>query len=206
MINKGLVFYWGTSQWSADRIKQAHEICTKLNLIKPIVEQTQYNMIEREKIEYEFRDLFKNNKLGISVWGVLYNGILSGQFIDKEIDPNLPENRLKCVLCHLYMKDQKNWNEKIKKLKKIAEEKLKCTLAQLAICWVLLNPDINTCLIGSNNLKRIEEGIDCINIYKKIPFDVLKEIEDILDNKPQRDFDYDNFQEVKSRREIALGV
>ena len=101
LINKGLVFYWGTSQWSADRIKQAHEICTKLNLIKPIVEQTQYNMIEREKIEYEFRDLFKNNKLGISVWGVLYNGILSGQFIDKEIDPNLPENRLKCVLCHL---------------------------------------------------------------------------------------------------------
>ena len=206
LINKGLVFYWGTSQWSADRIKQAHEICTKLNLIKPIVEQTQYNMIEREKIEYEFRDLFKNNKLGISVWGVLYNGILSGQFIDKEIDPNLPENRLKCVLCHLYMKDQKNWNEKIKKLKKIAEEKLKCSLAQLAICWVLLNPDISTCLIGSNDLKRIEEGIDCINIYKKIPFDVLKEIEEILDNKPQRDFDYDNFQVVKSRREIALGV
>ena len=206
LINKGLVFYWGTSQWSADRIKQAHEICTKLNLIKPIVEQTQYNMIEREKVEYEFRDLFKNNKLGISVWGVLYNGILSGQFIDKEIDPNLPENRIRSFFCQLYMKDQKNWNEKIKKLKKIAEEKLKCSLAQLTICWVLLNPDISTCLIGSNDLKRIEEGIDCINIYKKIPFDVLKEIEEILDNKPQRDFDYDNFQEVKSRREIALGV
>ena len=206
LIEKGLVFYWGTSQWSADRIKQAHEICEKRNLIKPIVEQTHYNMIEREKIEYEFRDLFKNNRLGISVWGVLYNGILSGQFIDKEIDPKLPENRIKNLFCHIYMKDQKSWNEKIKKLKKIAEEKLKCTLAQLAICWVLLNPDISTCLIGSNDIKRIEEGIDCINLYKKIPIEVLKEIEDILDNKPPRDFDYDNFTEVKSRRELALGV
>ena len=83
---------------------------------------------------------------------------------------------------------------------------MKCSLAQLAICWVLLNPDISTCLIGSNDLKRIEEGIDCINIYKKIPFDVLKEIEEISDNKPQRNFDYDNFQVVKSRREIALVV
>ena len=206
LIDKGLVFYWGTSQWSADRIKQAHEICTKLNLIKPIVEQTNYNMIEREKIEYEYRDLFKNNKLGISAWGVLYSGILSGLYIDKELDPKKPENRLLNILCHKYMINQKNWNEKIKKLKTISEEKVKCTLAQLAICWVLLNPDINICLIGSNTLKRIEEGIDCIGFYKKIPFEVLKEIEEILDNKPQRDFDYDNFTEVKSRRELALGV
>ena len=206
LIEKGLVFYWGTSQWSADRIKQAHEICTKTNLIKPIVEQTQYNMMEREKIEYEFRDLFKNNKLGISVWGALYNGILSGNYIDKEIDPKLPENRILNHFCHIYVNNQKNWNEKIKKLKKIAEEKLKCTLAQLAICWVLLNPDISSCLIASNTLKRIEDGIECIEIYKKIPKEVLKEMEEILDNKPQRDFDYDNFKFVPTRRETALGV
>ena len=91
-------------------------------------------------------------------------------------------------------------------MKKIAEEKLKCTLAQLAICWVILNPDISSCLIASNTLKRIEDGIECIEIYKKIPKDVLKEIEEILDNKPKRDFDYDNFQSVKTRREIALGI
>ena len=206
LIEKGKVFYWGTSQWSADRIKQAHEICIKRNLIEPICEQTQYNMINREKIEYEYRDLFKNNKLGISVWGALYNGILSGQYIDKEIDPKKPENGIISFLCHIYVKNQKNWNEKIKKLKQIAEEKLKCTLAQLAICWILLNPDISTCLIASNTLERIEEGIECVNIYKKIPIEVLKEIEEILDNKPQTDFDYDNFQVVKSRRDIALGL
>ena len=206
LIEKGLVFYWGTSQWSADRIKQAHEVCEKRNLIKPIAEQTQYNMIDREKIEYEFRDLFKNNKLGISVWGVLYNGILSGKYIDQEIDTKKPENKILNLFCNIYMKDQKNWNEKIKKLKKIAEEKLKCTLAQLAICWVILNPDISTCLIASNVFKRIEEGIQCIELYKKIPIEVLKEIEEILDNKPQKDFDYDNFQFVKSRRDLALGI
>ena len=120
LIEKGLVFYWGTSQWSADRIKQAHEVCEKRNLIKPIAEQTQYNMINREKIEYEFRDLFKNNKLGISVWGVLYNGILSGKYIDQEIDPKKPENKILNLFINIYMKDQKNWNEKIKKLKKIS--------------------------------------------------------------------------------------
>ena len=206
LIEKGKVFYWGTSQWSADRIKQAHEICIKRNLIEPICEQTQYNMIDREKIEYEYRDLFKNNKLGISVWGALYNGILSGQYIDKEIDPKKPENGIISFFCHIYFKNQKNWNEKIKKLKQIAEEKLKCTLAQFAICWILLNPDISTCLIASNTLERIEEGIECVNIYKKIPIEVLKEIEEILDNKPQTDFDYDNFQVVKSRRDIALGL
>ena len=206
LIEKGKVFYWGTSQWSADRIKQAHEICIKRNLIEPICEQTQYNMIDREKIEYEYRDLFKNNKLGISVWGALYNGILSGQYIDKEIDPKKPENGIISFFCHIYVKNQKNWNEKIKKLKQIAEEKLKCTLAQLAICWILLNPDISTCLIASNTLERIEEGIECVNIYKKIPIEVLKETEEILDNKPQTDLDYDNFQVVKSRRDIALGL
>lgn len=206
LIEKGKVFYWGTSQWSADRIKQAHEICIKRNLIEPICEQTQYNMIDREKIEYEYRDLFKNSKLGISVWGALYNGILSGQYIDKEIDPKKPENGIISFFCHIYVKNQKNWNEKIKKLKQIAEEKLKCTLAQLAICWILLNPDISTCLIASNTLERIEEGIECVNIYKKIPIEVLKEIEEILDNKPQTDLDYDNFQVVKSRRDIALGL
>ena len=91
-------------------------------------------------------------------------------------------------------------------MKKIAEEKLKCTLAQLAICWVILNPDISTCLIASNTLKRIEEGIECIELYKKIPVEVLKEIEEILGNKPQTDFDFDSFQFVKSRRETYLGV
>ena len=70
----------------------------------------------------------------------------------------------------------------------------------------MLNPDISTCLIASNTLERIEEGIECVNIYKKIPIEVLKEIEEILDNKPQTDFDYDNFQVVKSRRDIALGL
>ena len=79
-------------------------------------------------------------------------------------------------------------------------------MAQLAICWVLLNPDISSCLIASNTLKRIEDGIECIEIYKKIPKEVLKEIEEILDNKPQRDFDYDNFKFVPTRREMALGV
>ena len=97
-------------------------------------------------------------------------------------------------------------NEKIKKLKKIAEENLKCTLAQLAISWVILNPDISTCLIASNNIKRVEEGIECVNLYKKVPFEIQKKIEEILDNKPQRDFDFDTFQDVKSRREEALGV
>jgi voltage-dependent potassium channel beta subunit len=206
LIEKGLIFYWGTSEWSADRITQANEICTKLNLIKPIAEQTQYNMIEREKIEYEFKDLFKNNKLGISAWGVLCNGILSGQYIDKIIDPNSPETRFINFICKTYAKDQKSWNEKIKKLKKIAEEKLKCTLAQLAICWVMLNPDISICLIASNTLKRIEEGIECIKIYKKIPVEILKEIEEILNNKPKTDFNFDNFLPVKSRRDIALGL
>lgn len=113
-MKKEKYFYWGTSQWSADRIKQAHEIRIKRNLIEPICEQTQYNMIDREKIEYEYRDLFKNNKLGISVWGALYNGILSGQYIDKEIDPKKPENGIISFLCHIYLRIKKIGMRKLK--------------------------------------------------------------------------------------------
>jgi hypothetical protein len=79
-------------------------------------------------------------------------------------------------------------------------------LAQLAICWVLLNPDISSCLIASNTLKRIEDGIECIEIYKKIPKEVLKEIEEILDNAPVGPWDYETFTLMKNRRNQLLGV
>lgn len=83
VIEKGMAFYWGTSQWTASQIMEAYKTCDKLNLIPPIVEQVQYNMMIREKIENEYRDLFKRYKMGTTIWGPLHAGVLTGKYFNE---------------------------------------------------------------------------------------------------------------------------
>ena len=80
VIRKGLAHYWGTSEWDAGDIAEAHAACEKLDLIKPVVEQPQYNLIARERFEIEYARLFKNNKMGTTIWSPLAGGLLTGRY------------------------------------------------------------------------------------------------------------------------------
>ena len=208
VIDKGLAFYWGTSQWTASQIMEAYKICDKLNLIPPIVEQVQYNMMIREKVENEYRDLFKRYKMGTTIWGPLHAGVLTGKYIneipkDSRFETHKAESGYERPL---YDKNKKEWDEKMLKLKEIAEKKLNCTLTQLAISWVILNPDVSTCMLGASKSSQLEETLKAVEIYKKMDKTISLEIEQILNNAPEGEMDFRDWIQYPSRRNILLDV
>ena len=208
VIDKGMAFYWGTSEWTASQIMEAYKICETLNLIPPIVEQVQYNMMIRDKMENEYKDLFKRYHMGTTIWGPLYAGVLTGKYInevpkDSRFETHKEESS---YIRSLYDKNKKEWDGKMLKLKEIAEKKLNCTLTQLAISWVIRNPDVSTCLLGASKPQQLEETIKAVEIYKKMDKNIDLEIEKILSNAPEGEIDFRNWNQLPSRRNIQLDI
>ena len=105
-----------------------------------------------------------------------------------------------------YTREKKVWDEKLLKLKDIAEKKYKCTLAQLCIAWIIANPDVNCCLFGASKATQIEDNVKALDIYKKIDKDTFIEIEKIMDNAPTGEMDYLTFTQLPSRRNVAMNI
>ena len=208
VINQGLAHYYGTSQWTASQIMEAYKICDKRNLIPPVVEQCNYNMMIRDRVESEYRDLFKRYKMGTTIWSPLESGILAGRYLKGIPDDSRfkltndgAANNLKP-----YFDNKKEWDEKLLKLKDIAEKKLNCTLAQLSLAWVIANPDCSTTILGASRVSQLEENVKAVEVYKKLDKEILTEIEKILGNAPKGEIDYRNWKELPSRRNENLGV
>jgi voltage-dependent potassium channel beta subunit len=124
VINQGLAHYWGTSQWSASQIMEAYKICDKLNLIPPIVEQTHYNLMTRDWVEREYRDLFARYKMGTTVWSPLESGVLAGRYLNgipEDSRFNIKHDGAQTDI-QPYLDHKKEWDEKLLKLKDIAEK------------------------------------------------------------------------------------
>jgi len=207
VINQGYADYWGTSDWTASQIMEAYAICDKLGLIKPIVEQCQYNMLYRQPMEVNYRDLFKRYKMGTTIWSPLNSGILTGKYIE-----GIPEDsraKLKNdnadFAFTFYQKNKQDIDNKLIKLKSIAE-KYRCGLATLAIAWCIANPDVSVCLLGASKPAQLDDTIKAVEIYKKIDNDTWIEIEKILDNTPNGETDFLTWKELPSRRNIAMGI
>ncbi len=156
VIEQGWSLHWGTSEWPAEKIKEAYGICDKLGLNRPIVEQTQYNMVVRERFEVELRDLFENCKMGSTIWAPLAGGLLTGKYVEEiPKDSRIGKNPIWKWFGydpHMGTEEKRvNFNEKIKRLKEYAE-KLGCSLSQLAIAWTLKNRDVSVCILGATNV------------------------------------------------------
>ena len=208
VIKKGMAFYWGTSEWDADRIILAYKICENLKLIGPIVDQTQYNLLHRQRIEREYANLFKNYKYGITVWSPLFSGALTGKYIDSIPDESRYKrhSELNGYGLDYYFKNKKEIDAKLVKLRNLAKNKLNCNLAQLSIAWILANHDISTIILGSTKISQVEEILPAIHIYKKLDKNILKEIEEILGNSTVGPWDYETFTLLKNRRNEKLDV
>ena len=206
LIEDEKILYWGTSQWTSCQIMEAIKICNERNYIKPIVEQCQYNMLRREKMENEYNDLLRKYKIGISSFSPLYSGVLSGKYI-KEIPPDSRylRNKDATPVLKVYFDKKQDWDVKLNKLMDICK-KLDCTLAQLSIAWVIINPDVSTSIMGATKINQLEENINAMKIYKKLDKNILLEIEKILQNTPQGEIIYRSFTMMRSRRNINLGV
>jgi voltage-dependent potassium channel beta subunit len=184
IIRNGLALYWGTSEWSAKQLEEAYTIADKRNLIPPSMEQPQYNLFVRDKVEKEFVPLYEKYGLGLTTFSPLASGLLTGKY-----NEGIPENSrlakfkgLKDDLEKDGLLSSKNI-EKVKRLTKIAND-LGATMAQLAIAWILKNPHVSTVIIGASRPEQVIENVKATEVKDKLTEDVMLEIENILDNKP----------------------
>ncbi len=184
VIKQGKAFYWGTSEWSSQQIMQAYAIARQEHLIPPLMEQSQYNMFHRERVEKEYHRLYSEIGLGTTIWSPLASGLLTGKYnqgIPKDSRANLDGYEwLKSRFTDEKVKAQ---IEKVIKLASVAEI-IGCTTAQLALAWCLLNPNVSTVITGASKPDQVRENMKAIEVVDKLIPDVIETIEEILDNKP----------------------
>ncbi len=190
LIDQGKVFYWGTSEWSADKIMEAWAVARRENLIPPLMEQPEYNMFDRKRVEREYAHLCDEIGLGTTIWSPLDSGILTGKYnqgIPK--DSRLDLEGFDWLREGYESQEGKEKIQKVGKLMPVAEE-LGCTMAQLALAWCLTNPQVSTVITGASKPEQVEENMASLEIVPKLTAKILERIEEILDNKPEPETDF----------------
>jgi len=184
LIQQGKVLYWGTSQWSGAEIMEAHRVAAQNNLIGPAVEQPQYNMFERFKVEQDYLPVYQNVGLGTTIWSPLAAGFLTGKYLE-----GIPEDSRLGLTGFDWLKERWLQEEKIKKLKKLVAvaEKLGVSMATLAIAWTIKNPNVTTTILGATKKEQLTENLKALEVASLLTPDVMEKIEKILGNKPYLD-------------------
>lgn len=185
LIRQGKIFYWGTSEWDAQRITEAHAIAKANNLIGPTMEQPQYNMFKRDRVELEYRHLYTNFGMGTTIWSPLAGGILTGKYnngMPDSVRADLPE--MQNWKAKFETEEGKSMIEKAKALGKLADE-LGISSAVLAIAWCAKNPNVSSVILGASKTHQLQETLTAIDALPLLTQDVLDKIESILQNKPQ---------------------
>ena len=182
LIMQGKILYWGTSEWSAQQIMQAHLICKEHHLVSPTMEQPQYNMFHRERFEKEYHRLYSDYGLGTTIWSPLSSGTLTGKY-----NTSIPEDSRLALKGLEWLRESNVSVDRIKKveaLKKIAAD-LSCSLPQLAIAWCLKNKNVSTVILGASRTSQLEENIKASNVVEKMNEEIMLLIDSILQNKPE---------------------
>jgi voltage-dependent potassium channel beta subunit len=181
LIMQGKILYWGTSEWSAQEIMEAHMFAKQNHLIGPIVEQPEYNMFTRQKVEVEFSQVYKTVGLGTTIWSPLASGILSGKY-----NKDFPSDTRLGMEGMDWLKEKNLTAERIdvvKKLSALATD-LDMTLPVLGLAWCLKNPNVSTVILGASKEYQLIENLTSIDAKEKLTAEVMEEIELILSNKP----------------------
>ena len=192
LIDHGKAYYWGTSEWSAEQIRQAYEIARREHLIPPTMEQPQYNMFHRERVEKEYAALYDDVGMGLTIWSPLASGVLTGKYND-----GIPEGSRLDLEGYEWLREQleseqgRQRIEKVRELSGVAEE-LGCGMAQLALAWCLTNPDVSTVITGASKPEQVEQNMRAMDVLPLLTPEVLDRIERILDNAPEPE---QNFRE-----------
>ena len=181
LIQQGKVLYWGTSEWEAEQITEAYEIAEKFNLTPPTMEQPEYNLFNRGKIEKDYLPLYKEYGLGTTIWSPLASGLLTGKY-----NHGIPSNSRAYVKGYEWLKEQFESEEtiqkigKVKKLQPIAE-RLEISLTQLALGYCLKNPNVSTIILGASKKEQLKENLGTLSIMDKITDSTIKDINKVLD-------------------------
>ncbi|HEX4333362.1 MAG TPA: aldo/keto reductase [Usitatibacter sp.] len=176
MIERGKALYWGTSEWSAAEIVAAWQVAERHHLRKPVVEQPEYHLFHRERVEVEYRRLYEDLGIGLTTWSPLASGLLTGKYrsgVPADSRGAIP--RMKFLVDDLTDRAK---NDAVGKLDAVAKE-LGCSLAQLAIAWCARNPNVSTVITGASRVSQVEENLAAVDVIPKLTPGVMERIDAI---------------------------
>jgi voltage-dependent potassium channel beta subunit len=178
IVSSGKALYWGTSEWTADEIRAAYEIAERHHLHKPLMEQPQYNLVERDKVEKEYARLYEDIGLGLTTWSPLASGLLTGKYVD-----GVPEGSRATLEGYDWLKKMvtnEEANAKVVKLKEVADD-LGCTLAQLSIAWCAKNENVSTVITGASRPEQVTENMKALDVMAQLDDDVMDKLDGIME-------------------------
>jgi voltage-dependent potassium channel beta subunit len=174
LIQQGKIFYWGTSEWSAAEIVEAHAVAARLGLEGPSVEQPEYNLFARQRVEVEYEAIYRNIGMGLTIWSPLASGLLTGKY-----NQGIPEGSRLTLEGYGWLKDKSYTESKlqsVRNLQKVADN-LGVSLASLSIAWCLTNPHVSTAILGATSTSQLEQNLKAIEVLPLLTTEVISEIE-----------------------------
>ncbi len=174
IVSSGKALYWGTSEWAPDEIRAAWEIAERHHLHKPVVEQPQYNLVHRMRVEFEYARLYDEIGLGLTTWSPLASGVLTGKYFD-----GMPEGSRALLPGYEWLQGMltdPRTNDKVRALKVVADD-LGCTLAQLSLAWCTKNERVSTVITGASRASQVRENMQALEVAQLLDLDVMARIE-----------------------------
>lgn len=182
LIEQGKILYWGTSEWSAAEIMEAHMIARELRLIGPQVEQPEYNLFKRQKMEVDYYTIFKNVGMGTTIWSPLASGLLTGKYND-----GVPEGSRLALEGFEWLKDRTLSDEKIGRVRNLGNlaKELGTSLATLSIAWCIKNNNVTTAILGATKEEQLLENLKALDVLPKLTPEIMTQIDEIMGTKPE---------------------
>ncbi|MGC2486947.1 MAG: aldo/keto reductase [Acidimicrobiales bacterium] len=174
MIERGEALYWGTSEWTADEIRAAWDIADRHHLHKPVMEQPQYNILTRERVEKEYARLYEDIGLGTTIWSPLASGLLTGKYLD-----GVPEGSRATLPGYEWLRSlltDKESNAKVAEVKKIADD-LGVSLAQFSLAWCTKNPHVSTVITGASSAAQVRENMGALDVVPLLTDEVMERVD-----------------------------
>ena len=176
VIEQGKALYWGTSEWSADEIRAAWEVAERHHLHKPVMEQPQYHLFHRKRVEQEYARLYADIGLGLTTWSPLASGLLTGKY-----RAGVPAGSRGAIQSLSFLREgllDARKNAAVGELDAVAQD-LGCSVAQLALAWVARNPRVSTVILGASRLAQLQENLGALAVLPKLSTEVVQRIEAI---------------------------
>ena len=176
IVSSGRALYWGTSEWAADEIVAAIEIAERHHLRKPVMEQPQYNLLERKRVEQEYARVLADYGIGLTTFSPLASGLLTGKYLD-----GIPEGSRGALPGYEWLRsylEDPGHKEKVRALKAIADD-LGCPLSQLSIAWCASNPNVSTVITGASRVEQLQDNLHSLDVLERLDDEVIGRINEV---------------------------
>ncbi|HEY1200031.1 MAG TPA: aldo/keto reductase [Niastella sp.] len=183
LIQQGKIFYWGTSEWSAQEIMEAHMVAREHHLIGPAMEQPEYNLFNRVKMEKEYLQIFRNIGLGTTIWSPLASGLLTGKY-----NKGIPADSRLGLPGFEWLKDRQfvqDRLDRVARLERIAKD-LNTSLAIFSIAWCIRNPNVTTAILGATREEQLSENLKALDVFPLLTLDIMEAVDQIMGTAPQQ--------------------